>query len=374
MRRKLLASLCAALGLAVLPAVTQAAATAKWTVAYYVPPQRTGEIIEGIAATGTGSAWAIAQFGAPPTSKDYSSLYRWDGKAWTPVATSGPLRGYGFSLISASSASNVVAVGRKLVGCCKALTGQVVRWNGAKWTVLPPVPTPAPESLLTFGASDTWVAALTSMYHWNGHSWKSYRVPGSIVAISGAAPDQVWGVGTSHSGTQPEIVRWNGAAWTVADRLPAVPKTDVVGPIAVTADSGRDAWVTGYTQNTRTFASAPFLLHWDGKAWQPVKIPSSVHGVLSDIETDGSGGFWAASSVLGPSGFGIDQKMAHYSAGKWTALPVPAIRGARDNAGDMMPTPQYLANVPGTTSMWGSVLYVVNSIGAPDSVIVRYLP
>ena len=46
MRLKLLVSLCAALGLAVIPAAAPAAAaTAKWTVAYYIPPQRTGEII-----------------------------------------------------------------------------------------------------------------------------------------------------------------------------------------------------------------------------------------------------------------------------------------------------------------------------------------
>ena len=126
-------------------------------------------------------------------------------------------------------------------------------------------------------------------------------------------------------------------------------------------------------QNRRTFAATPFLVHWDGKAWQRVEIPSSVHGVLSSVETDGSGGFWAASFTLEPSGLGIDEKMIHFSAGKWTALPVPAIRGATDYAGDVLPAPQYLTNVPGTTSMWASVLYAVNSLGAPDSVIMRYL-
>jgi hypothetical protein len=373
-RLKLLASLCAALGLAVVPAVAPAAAaTAKWAVVYYVPPQRTGEIIDGIAATGTGSAWAIAQFEAVPTSKDYSSLYRWNGKAWTAVATSGALHSYGFSLISASSPSNVVAVGDRLVGCCRTRS-TVVRWNGTKWTSLPPVPATATESLLTFGAADTWVAALPAMYLWNGHSWKSYKAPGAVLAISGSAPAQIWGAGTSTSGTQPEIFRWNGTSWTVADRLPATPENVALGQISVTADSAKDAWVTGFTQNMRTSAVTPFLLHWNGNAWQRVKIPSSVHGVLSYIETDGSGGFWAASFVPQLSGFGTGQKMVHYSAGKWTALPVPAIRGGRDYAGDMMPTPRYLTNIPGTTAMWAPVLYVVNSLGAPDSVIMRYLP
>jgi len=58
------------------------------------------------------------------------------------------------------------------------------------------------------------------MYHWDGHSWKYYKAPGAIFAISGTAPDQIWGAGTSYSGTQPEIFRWNGTAWTVADRAP----------------------------------------------------------------------------------------------------------------------------------------------------------
>src|SRR5215469_8822014 len=85
--------------------------------------------LSSVAATSATNAWAVGSTGSGILT------VRWNGTAWTQVASPAPA-GSSLSGVAATSATNAWAVGS--TGSGKTL---IVRWNGTAWTQ---VPSPSP--------------------------------------------------------------------------------------------------------------------------------------------------------------------------------------------------------------------------------------
>jgi hypothetical protein len=242
-------------------------------------------------------------------------------------AAAGPVE-TGFFAVRVDSSSSVWAVGDQSRGSVYGFQPMAMHWNGKTWTR-----TPVPNAGDTAGGeigrlfsvavvshSDVWAVGLTSVFpgdpylgifplvdHWNGKTWKQVSaLPKntsdgrlySLSSVNAVSENNVWAVGTTALGF-PVILHWNGKAWSLA-KAPAVRNSDGQTLSSVTALSANSVWAAGsnapYTVihgKPSPAGVTPYLLHWNGKAWNSVKAPAP-HGGSSGNE-EGTQGIAASA-------------------------------------------------------------------------------
>jgi hypothetical protein len=190
--------------------------------------------LNGVKAISSRNAWAVGGV-YPSSSFDFSALIlHWNGVSWKRVTSPSPVYGkYGNALlgVTAISAGSAWAVGCT-DGCPTGGTPQIERWNGTSWKQ---VNAPAsPFQLYNLGAvtatsaSNVWAvggsgpvtAEGAAIVHWNGHAWTLSGIRNAgLRGVAATSPDNVWAVGGTVSTSSPYtshilILHWNGKAWT----------------------------------------------------------------------------------------------------------------------------------------------------------------
>jgi len=183
-----------------------------------------GAGLNGVAVTGTSTAWAIGM----PTAMITGALARWNGRAWSWVG-SYPVQGAYQPLegIAAGPGGTAFAVGENNNSPGPAIS---MRWTGKAWQkVTVKAPSASQLNAVTF-------------------------------APGGAA----WAAGSADFGTAgPLIVRWSGKAWTrVAS--PSPRRNTVLSGLGFAAAGY--GWAVGAAP-TGLNTSATVILHWNGKVW-----------------------------------------------------------------------------------------------------------
>jgi hypothetical protein len=137
-------------------------------------------------------------------------------------------------------------------------------YDGTTWTVHAGIKA---RSIYQVRNNDVWVGDQT-LQHWNGTAWggelsiDGNPAPGLIFSISGAAPDDLWAVGSA--GEASFATRWNGTEWKLVV-LPASAKSirSVYAPSKIEAFTGGD-------ENG--------LFKWDGTSWTKMTSPTITPG------------------------------------------------------------------------------------------------
>ena len=228
--------------------------------------------LSGVAATSATNAWAVGS-----TGSGKALIVRWNGAAWTQVASPAPASS-NLSGVAATSATNAWAVGSTSSGTL------ILRWNGTAWTQ---VPSPSPGTAAgLYGVAATsagvaWAVGYTAtstgtktlILQWTGAAWK--RVPSPSPAGNGAdlsgvaatSTSRVWATGCSGCAfggfAQSLIVRWNGTAWKQVPSPSPAGGGDLFGVAAVSASS---AWAVGATDTSA--GSNTLIPRWNGKTWK----------------------------------------------------------------------------------------------------------
>ncbi len=209
----------------------------------------------GVAALASNDVWVSTA----------DSVQHWDGTAWTSMLSRTTNETFG--LIWASGPTDVWVAG-----------DTVRRWNGSTWTDTGFAISDPIVQLWGLGPNDVWIVAARQfepvhpVYHWDGLDWVetggAAGVPalggrGTIDAVWGSSPDDVWGFGsvTSTDGTlYGAILRWTEGQWQ--------PFGDVADPsrlglnfLGATGAGAHDIWLTGYDN-----VNAAALWHFDGTA------------------------------------------------------------------------------------------------------------
>ncbi|NUR26243.1 MAG: hypothetical protein HOV83_10415 [Catenulispora sp.] len=161
-----------------------------------------------------------------------------------------------------------------------------------------------------------------------GAGWKRIPTPADgadsrINALSADGARDVWLVGDNSVTAEGPILteHWDGRNWRIA-YAPVPAGTASAGLLGVAAVSPRDAWAVGWTQRWRgdTTYDTGLVEHWDGTAWQQVKLPAGLPDVeLFSITAAGPHDIWAGGVSLG----GDDQPvLLHYDGKTWTRATV----------------------------------------------------
>jgi hypothetical protein len=195
----------------------------------------------------------------------------------------------------------------------------------------------------------------------------SYSIAGSLAAVAGTSPDNVWAVGFSGEATaasvaKPLVLHWNGKRWS---RF-AVQDAPYGQVNAISVLSASDAWAVGEkTDATGVYHRGALVEHWNGKTWsQPPGIPQLSSIYVYAVAVDATphevwillAGFEAA---LGES----YDLFLHFIGGHWYVVPSAEAQGF-DSAGQAMA-------VTGPKLAWAGGGYV-DKKGYEHSYLLRW--
>jgi hypothetical protein len=353
----------------------QAAATPGWSVSdVFAAPDY--PLLQALSVSGPDNAWVAGT--------TYQSLLaeHWDGTQWTSVTPPPSVDNLANatvndSIMGSSSPTNTWFF-PQVSGSTKTKALGLV-WNGSAWST---VKVPATDSVLgvnVLGRKDVWQWGTKPaspntlgfgppwLRHYNGTTWQTVPVPGVASVVSAR---NMWAVGPTtatagKAGSKQVYIamHWNGKKWA-ALRLPKLAPVNGAAwsPRGIVALGAGNVWVNEVPQGGLGGEPGPqdtVLLHWNGKTWSRAAKDSGLD--LDAMTRDGTGGLWlSGSDATTQAGF-----LVHYAGGKFTRQAAPTESGYDGVAGQ-------LAQVPGSTSVWGIGSLDPASNGIDEGVIFRY--
>ncbi|WP_158880336.1 hypothetical protein [Amycolatopsis anabasis] len=217
--------------------------------------------------------------------------------------------------VSATGAQDGWAVGSKPNADGKRLDAAIEHWDGTAWTDVAPADSGGRSAQLqevtASAPDDAWAAGVVPDVK-PGQAGPRLRTrPGSAVAESGV----------------PIVLQhWDGKKWTNVER-PAPPAGWLQFPGKIKAFGKDWAYLTVMDWQPSTNSYQYRVEHWDGKAWNPVKLPDVPAGLRADawaIDGTGPDDVWITVNATGKDK--STPLVNHWDGKKWeqTALPVPS--------------------------------------------------
>jgi hypothetical protein len=309
--------------------------------------------VNGLAAVSADDIWAV---GSAATGRPL--IERWNGKAWKQVPSASPRDAKESLLnsVAATGSSSAWAVGYYNSG--SAIRTLIERWNGRAWTlVASPSPGGSHGSFLygvaATGSSGAWAVGdygtagnttRTLIERWNGRAWTLVASPNpggshgsALSAVAAAGTSGAWAVGYYYGPPQRPLVEWwNGRAWAFVGS-PNPGGRDGGALDTVTTAGGSGAWAAGNV-GTRTVDEA-LIEQWNGRSWTQVASPrpaSSRGSNLTAIAADRAGGAWAvgyyfADTNVEPAVFTLIER---WNGRDWTQVTSPSPGGTADHLPD----------------------------------------
>jgi hypothetical protein len=267
------------------------------------------------------AVWAASE-NAVYAAGDGGVILRWDGAAWTEMATSTTRAIYD---LHGTGPNDVWAVGGDSYQSTNDDKSVVLHYNGTAWTSLP---TPVDGFGQRLTLRRVWARSATEVYampdhyltvfRWNGSQWTDLQPTYSIQGgyLEGSFEDMRWvnGLGLVVSGTHGQMVLYNGTTWTLEQKL----------------ETG------GFSTNILTCVFALDANNvYAGHNWGTVFRRNS-DGSWTDLEA-GEGGFGGSGQIIGIEGdaandlvFVVSRIMRHYDG----TLPTDNIAFGNEIAGN----------------------------------------
>lgn len=380
--------------LAILLMNTEGAFAASWTI---VPGANKANantnMLNAVATVSPNNVWAVGWFHNSNSGTDQTLTEHWNGSNWQIVS----------SPIAPSSSDNYLTGLKVIsqndiwaVGYYKDMNQTVSRtltehWNGHVWSVVgSPNKGTGNNQLLGVSASsssDVWAVGnfyntnsgtyQTLTEHWNGSSWNviySPLAPSSsdnyLSAVRAIASNNVWAVGYAYaiSGKPAHtlIEHWTGSSWSVV----ASPNkgTDNNLLSSVSSISASDIWTVGFYVTTSGGVSVAKTLteHWNGSAWSVVGSPNASSSInhLNGVIALSSNNVWAV-------GFSITNDnprqtlIEHWTGSSWHIVSSPNT-GTGDNVLNAV------TKVPGTTQAWAVGSFNMTRFGGPQLTLIEH--
>jgi hypothetical protein len=272
-----------------------------WTATPVAAPSLYGDHqaaeLTGAAPVGPGDAWAVGDVSDLWSTASQTLAYHWNGQAWSRTPTPDPTGSNRLLGVAVRSRSDVWAVGytgypqtslvthwtgaawstlsAPNIGALQAVAvdpanvwvagiGGVQRFDGARWSTLPPLPVASGASLYLHGlaknASGLWAVGTTTtpyfegyLYHsyaavFDGTRWTSVPVPGA--GLNGAAS----------SGSTVLVTGVNSGVYRLTISGSSQEVTPAPGTVyaqAIAADTSGNAWAVGFTGQAPSIINAP---------------------------------------------------------------------------------------------------------------------
>ena len=292
-----------------------------WTVATVEDTSTPGsDFLTGVTCVSTSDCWAVGRHlpgAAGGGGLGRTLIHRWDGDAWSIVASPNALPSQGNQLASVDcvAADDCWAVGSYAgPGATRTLA---LRWDGQAWSIVP-TPNTAPNqanalnSVTCVSAYDCWAVGIYTgqqnqalAMRWDGASWSREPIPSSgpdlanvLAGVSCTSHNDCWAVGYQRESTWliTLIERWDGQEWRIVPSPnSAYGQTNVLWPVACVE---AECWTAGYYYGTGSIARTQTLHHRGAPpAAGPAPGPPHIVDVPGDANAVNSQGFGQALDV-----------------------------------------------------------------------------
>ena len=188
------------------------------------------------------------------------------------------------------------------------MDGSVLRWDGTQWNMQAEKLTSSGNIIRTYAADDVWLGAYDGYVgHWDGTQWTNLgeQTDKIINHVMKVGPNDVWASGGRFIVQDdafvpfPELMQWNGSAWTRPDLGDL--KTMFSGMVNF---GPNDIWVSGY---------GGVMLHYDGHTWSSDLIGGETDYILS-LAGRAPNDIW---------GVGVGGAIVHYDGTAWQNVESP---------------------------------------------------
>lgn len=253
------------------------------------------DTLASVSATSSTDAWAVG-YSCPTTNctVQHTLILHWNGSAWSTVASSGASADTdSLDGVKATSAKAAWAVGYYCAAQCNSISPQsrtlVLRWNGKAWSKVAS-PDPSGDNVLdavtATSSTSAWAVGEycgnpcgvqhTLILRWNGKAWSKIKSPSPdsagtgtyLYGVTSPSPTDAWADGyyCTSSLCHTVTLHWNGTTWSKI--ASPNPNANSGGSLlfGVTATSSTDAWATGASCE-QCGQEQVVILHWDGSAW-----------------------------------------------------------------------------------------------------------
>jgi hypothetical protein len=225
-------------------------------------------------AAGSSSAVWIGGAAGVDGPRIIPVIMRKRGNSWTEVKLPPFFSDAGVESMSASSPTNVWAVG--FLASPDDSVADALQWNGKAWKAVDTGGASDPTwlSVSTSSPSNVWAVEnynLNEFMHWNGRTWSVIDVPsaGHFSSIATDSRKRVWAVGpgTLQDAQTPYVasaVRLDGSRWVTV----RAPKQLARAGLTQVTMRGSSVWAVGW-RDLRS--PRELILHSHGKHWAVVK-------------------------------------------------------------------------------------------------------
>jgi hypothetical protein len=171
-----------------------------WTpLSLPVPTGTETSSLSAISADGPDDVWIAGSFYISATATTEQEMLHWNGSAWSFVPLALPSTAptaFSINSIEAISPTNVWAVGGVSTSLTLDSTTLVEHWNGTAWSI---VPSPSPgvaaslSGVTASSPTDVWAvgdyapngsSVLTLTMQWNGTAWGTVSSPNASTGVS----------------------------------------------------------------------------------------------------------------------------------------------------------------------------------------------
>jgi hypothetical protein len=225
--------------------------------------------LTGIWGTSSTNLWAVGIGG---------KIIHYDGSAWAITTT--PVAGTGLYGVWGSSAGNVWAVG---------IQGTIIHYDGTSWTKTTSPTTSALSSVWGTDATHVWITGASgTVLSLSGSTWTAVTglsTHDNLGELWGDSAADVYAAGLDSSTTNGVLAHLSGS-WSVTEQ------TSFYSVGAVGGSSSSDFWIGG--SSTVATKLAPQMLHWNGSAFSSAY---SISAAPKAIWSSGPGDVWAAAGA-----------------------------------------------------------------------------
>jgi hypothetical protein len=288
-----------------LAAATVNTCRGRWSV-QRTPDQTYENYLSGVAAISTTDVWAVGT-----TNGNYDTLTEhFNGQRWKVVASPNVPGEDRLIAVAAVSPVDIWAVGAADSGRTPQPLAE--HWNGSRWRIMktPSLGSYSPlAGVAAVSTDDVWAVGgyfngrnHALIEHWDGAEWSV--VPpvdardGFLADVAAVSTDDVWAVGSYFPVNNQErtlIEHWDGKAWSIVPSPNGSGRDNRLN--GVSTDGPGDAWAVGSAQ-TRGGRLRTLTLHWDGSAWKVVASPNTdVRNQLDGVAAISPIQAWAVGSV-----------------------------------------------------------------------------
>jgi hypothetical protein len=194
------------------------------------------------------------------------------GASWHIVPPSTDVGFSGLTDVSASSATNVWAVGENLA----------LRWNGTGWISMP-LPDFEPRHVVALSPTSVIAQGGERVARWDGTSWHTLPAPPSFALfdISARSASDVWLVGLAPPPVSEGcvVMHWNGAAWNDVASSTVCKGDDRYANILEISPTS--VWMAGWVGDEKQ--TPVIAAHWNGASWMPAFAPDFGHAALEGM-------------------------------------------------------------------------------------------